>query len=102
MQEAPKNILKHERAEISDVREIVDGRSAGVNSYFARMQRLKRFKTAGKRVVKAYIVHFGNVHKGVIVADAPNCGKREIAAVVTELPALAFVGNSLQAMPRSI
>ena len=44
VQKAPQNILKHEGAEISDVREIVDGGAAGIDANFARMQRVEGFE----------------------------------------------------------
>ena len=44
MQEAPQDVLKHEGAEIADVREGVDRRAAGVDADFARMDGLQRLQ----------------------------------------------------------
>jgi hypothetical protein len=41
-QESPKNILEDKRPKISNVREVVDGRPAGIHPNFARMDRLNR------------------------------------------------------------
>ena len=57
MQEAAQNILKHERAEIPDVREGVDGGAAGVDAHLARMNGLQRLDAVRERVVEVYIGH---------------------------------------------
>ena len=52
MQKPAQDILKHKRAEIADVREIVDRGAAGVDADFALVQRLERLKAVRKRVVQ--------------------------------------------------
>jgi hypothetical protein len=57
VQETAEQILKQERAEIADVREIVNSGATGVNTHFAGIERNERVGTAGERVVKANFVH---------------------------------------------
>ena len=57
MQEAAQNVLKHERAEIPDVREGVDRGAAGVDAHFARMHGLQRLEAVRERVVEVYVGH---------------------------------------------
>ena len=59
MQEAPQDVLKHERAEIPDVREGVDRGAAGVDAHFAWMNGLQRLDAVRQRVVEAYVGHQG-------------------------------------------
>ena len=72
----PQNILKHKRAEISDVREIVDRRPAGVRADFARHQRNKRLGLSRHRIVKpdfrhSWFVHRSSVRVVTLMANAP-------------------------------
>jgi hypothetical protein len=56
-QEAPQDVLKHERAEIPDVGKIVDGRSAGVHAHLARVERDEGLDAVRQRIVKADFAH---------------------------------------------
>ena len=52
VQEPPQHVLKHERAEVSDVREVVDRGSAGVNAHLARMNGVERLQVVRQRIVQ--------------------------------------------------
>ena len=83
-QVAPQNILKHERAKISDVRIVVYGRPARVHLHFARTQRHEFFYLPAQRVVQSKFVHdhrlaFFVQNEPQIVADPhknPQCAAR--------------------------
>src|SRR4029077_4649828 len=88
LQKPPQDILKYERAEITDVSEIVDRGPAGVRMHLAGYQRNKRLRLAGQGVVEADLRLHGSVPaaqfglcahgKRVILTDEPRCSKRSI------------------------
>jgi hypothetical protein len=53
LQGAPENVLEEKGAEIADVREVIDRRSAGVHPHVPRLDRLEIFETPGQCVVEA-------------------------------------------------
>ena len=56
-QKPPQDVLKYKCAVIPDVREVVDGRAAGVHAHFARRQRHERLFLSGQRIVKNHLRH---------------------------------------------
>ena len=61
LQIPPQHVLKHKRAEISDVRKIVDRGPARVDAHLAGNQRNKRLRLPAYRVVKLDFRHLGSV-----------------------------------------
>src|ERR1700722_16160836 len=70
-----KDILKHEGAKISDVREVIDSRPAGVYANLTFMNRLEWFQPVRQRVVQGHSVHFCGHRKRVILSEALVRGK---------------------------
>ena len=55
--DAPQQILEQERAEIAQVRRVVDRRAAGVHAHAATVGGRERLDLAGQRVVKEKLAH---------------------------------------------
>ena len=53
LQGASQDVLEEEAAEVADVGEVVDRRSAGVHAHMARLDRLEVLELAVQRVVEA-------------------------------------------------
>ena len=70
VQKSPQNVLKHEGSEISDVREVIYRRPAGVHAHFALMNGLEGLQAICQRVVQVYLFHFRAVCKSVILSEA--------------------------------
>ena len=75
-QEAPQDVLEDERAEIADVREVVDRGAAGVHVHLARMQRHEGLLAAAERILKDDFAHVNPDRTSLRPAESP----REIFA----------------------
>ncbi len=69
-QEPAQHVLKHERAEVPDVRGGVNRGTAGVNAHFARVNGVERLQVVRQRIVQEYLDHICATRKTVIVSDA--------------------------------
>ena len=98
MQESAQDVLEHEGAEISDVREGVDRGAAGVHADLAGMKRHERFLAAAERVLKDDVAHvmFPRAYRGGnglglgILADVGRRQANEQPAVRTILRRLVL------------